>query len=593
LGRFAAGERIAGYVLEEQIGRGGMAVVFRAHDERLDRTVALKILAPGLADDEAFRQRFIRESRAAAAVDDPHIIPVFEAGEASGALFIAMRYVSGGDVGAAAKRAGLLPLEEVAAIVSQVASALDAAHARGLVHRDVKPTNMLLDAGRNSGRPDHVYLSDFGLSKPQMTAAKLTETGQFLGTLDYISPEQVSGQPVSAASDQYSLACTAFELLSGSAPFERDTGMAVMYAHMHQAPPSLTSRRSGLPRALDAVFVRALAKAPTDRFASCQEFAEAVRAALGLAAYRGQAEAHTQQAGALDVSVPADGADDHRAATDSPLLATRVAVTTDSGNALTVASAPSASAPTEAALIGRGAERGGGRPWWRSRAFIGVAAAIVLVAGGGGVALLLNGGNGSGPSGVLIFQSDFSATADGWQVVPSPGDGKFMNGSYYLSATSSGDGQVSVPTGAGSVYPNAPANVRMEVSARSSRGPVKYIQYGVVCRRSAGSMYVFGIQASEVFIGKWDAGNYAPLASTSASAVNVGRANQLTAACQSVAGQQALRLTYAVNGRQLLTVTDRTNPLAGGTVGVFTNFYGVSITNGVTAAFQNFVVNQP
>jgi serine/threonine protein kinase len=164
-GGFAAGARIAGYLLEEQIGQGGMAVVFRALDERLGRRVALKILAPALAADEAFRQRFIRESRAAAAVDDPHIIPVLDAGEAGGALFIAMRYARGGDVRSLVDQLGPLPAGRAAEIISQVASALDAAHGSGLVHRDVKPANMLLDADGGRDRPDHVYLSDFGLSK--------------------------------------------------------------------------------------------------------------------------------------------------------------------------------------------------------------------------------------------------------------------------------------------------------------------------------------------------------------------------------------------------------------------------------------------
>ena len=163
LAGFSAGSRIAGYRLEEQIGEGGMAVVFRARDERLQRQVALKILSPALAADEEFRRRFIRESRSAAAVDDPHIIPVFEAGDANGVLFIAMRYVPGGDVGTLVRRLGPLPGARAAAIVSAVASALDAAHAAGLVHRDVKPANMLVDA--RPGRPDHVYLSDFGLTK--------------------------------------------------------------------------------------------------------------------------------------------------------------------------------------------------------------------------------------------------------------------------------------------------------------------------------------------------------------------------------------------------------------------------------------------
>ena len=178
-GGFSVGSQIAGYRLEEQIGRGGMAVVFRAQDERLQRQVALKILAPALEPDEAFRQRFIRESRSAAAVDDPHIIPVFEAGEADGVLFIAMRYVPGGDAGTLVRRIGQLPIERAVAIISAVASALDAAHAAGLVHRDVKPANMLVDS--RPGRPDHVYLSDFGLTKGALSSAHLTETGHFLG----------------------------------------------------------------------------------------------------------------------------------------------------------------------------------------------------------------------------------------------------------------------------------------------------------------------------------------------------------------------------------------------------------------------------
>jgi len=198
-----AGSRLAGYLLEEQVGEGGMAAVFRARDERLGRLVALKVLAPALAADAEFRDRFLRESRAAAAVDDPHIIPVFEAGQAGGVLFIAMRYVPGGDVRTLLRREGPLPAGRAAAIISAVASALDAAHAAGLVHRDVKPANMLMDA--RAGRPDHVYLSDFGLSKAAL-ASSLTRTGQFLGTLDYVAPEQLEGQQVDGRADQYALA---------------------------------------------------------------------------------------------------------------------------------------------------------------------------------------------------------------------------------------------------------------------------------------------------------------------------------------------------------------------------------------------------
>ncbi len=282
-GGVAAGSRVAGYLLEEQVGAGGMAVVFRARDERLGRLVALKVLAPWLAADAEFRQRFLRESRVAAAVDDPHIIPVYEAGEAGGVLFIAMRYVPGSDVGTLVRREGPPSAGRAVAIISAVASALDAAHAAGLVHRDVKPANMLMDA--RAGRPDHVYLSDFGLSKPALAATALTRTGQFLGTLDYAAPEQLEGQPVDGQADQYALACAAFELLAGSPPFHREDAMAVMFAHISQPPPLLTAQRPDLPGAADQVLARALAKAPADRYATCCEFADALRGSLGLPPY--------------------------------------------------------------------------------------------------------------------------------------------------------------------------------------------------------------------------------------------------------------------------------------------------------------------
>ena len=282
-GGFGPGSRIAGYRLEERIGAGGMAVIFRAHDERLGRAVALKVLSPGLAQDEAFRQRFIRESRAAATVDDPHIIPVFEAGEASGVLFIAMRYVPGGDAGSLLRREGPLPPARVAAIISPVASALDAAHAAGLVHRDIKPSNMLMDV--RPGRPDHVYLSDFGLGKAAMGATGLTGAGQFLGTVDYIAPEQIEGKPVDGRVDQYALACAAFELLTGVPPFRRDSAPAVIYAQLTEPPPPVATLRQGLPPVVDQVFARAMAKAPGDRFPSCREFADALRTSLSVSPY--------------------------------------------------------------------------------------------------------------------------------------------------------------------------------------------------------------------------------------------------------------------------------------------------------------------
>ena len=277
-----AGSLLAGYRLEARVGAGGMATVFRARDQRLGRLVAVKVLAPGLAADSAFRRRLIAESRAAAAVDDPHIIPVYEAGEADGVLFIAMRFVMGGDLRRVLAREGPLAPGRAAGFVSPVASALDAAHGAGLVHRDVKPANILVDA--RPGRPDHVYLSDFGVSKGAVSSVSLTGTGQFLGTPDYSAPEQIEGRAVDGRADQYALACLAYQLLTGAVPFERDQSMAVLLAHLSQPPPSLRSRRPDLPGAADQVLARGW-RGPEKRYGSCREFADALREALGLARY--------------------------------------------------------------------------------------------------------------------------------------------------------------------------------------------------------------------------------------------------------------------------------------------------------------------
>jgi serine/threonine protein kinase len=281
-GGLAAGSQIAGYKIEQQIGRGGMAVVYLASDGRLNRSVALKILAPEFADDTSFRQRFIREMRAAAAVDHPNIVPVFDAGEADGALFIAMRYVSGQDLRTLLDHEGTLPAARVAHLISQAASALDEAHSRGLVHRDVKPGNMLIGTMTGSGQPDHLYLSDFGLSKQRTSSPSLTLTGQFLGTLDYMAPEQVEGHDVDGRADLYALACTAFEMLTGQPPFRRDQNFAVMYAQLSAPVPAVTALRPDLPPAVDQVIATALAKSPGDRYQTCTAFAKALRAACGL-----------------------------------------------------------------------------------------------------------------------------------------------------------------------------------------------------------------------------------------------------------------------------------------------------------------------
>ncbi|MEV5957439.1 serine/threonine-protein kinase [Streptomyces sp. NPDC051987] len=274
--------RIAGYEVQGEIGRGGMAVVYRATDLRLDRTVALKLLAPELARNDTFRRRFTHESRVAAAIDHPHIVPIYEAGEADGVLYIAMRYVSGPDLRALLDKEGVLPVDAALRIAAQVASALDAAHEHDLVHRDVKPGNVLVAQGTDTEHPEHVYLTDFGLTKRSLSLTGFTTAGEFIGTLDYVAPEQISGRPVDGRCDLYGFACVVFEMLAGVPPFVRDQDVALLWAHQFDQPPALSEVRAGLPPAFDDVFARALAKAPEDRYGSCLEFVgELRRAAAG------------------------------------------------------------------------------------------------------------------------------------------------------------------------------------------------------------------------------------------------------------------------------------------------------------------------
>jgi len=280
------GSRIGQYVIERQVGSGGMAMVFSAHDESLGRMVALKVLSPTLASDQEFRRRFLRESRSVAAVEESHIVPVYGAGESDGVLYIATRFVAGGDLGTLLRRAGgPFDPDRAMSFVSQIAAALDAAHHAGLVHRDVKPANVLIDS--TPGRPEHAYLSDFGLSKAASSLTGITASGMFLGTPDYCAPEQVTGEPpVGPRADQYSLACVAFALLAGTVPYVRDASIATLYAHVQEPVPSLAARRPGLPEAVDAVIAKAMAKNPAGRYTSCGEFAIALAAALRAPAAR-------------------------------------------------------------------------------------------------------------------------------------------------------------------------------------------------------------------------------------------------------------------------------------------------------------------
>jgi tRNA A-37 threonylcarbamoyl transferase component Bud32 len=299
---------IAGYRLDGYIGQGSKAVVYLAQDERLRRRVALKVMAPELALDAGFRARMIRESRAAAALDHPHVIPVFEAGEAGGTLYVAMRYVRGGDARSLLSRLGPFPPGYAGKIIAQIASALDAVHAHGLIHRDVRPANILLDrddAG-DMAADDHAYLADFGMSQA-FTPGQVIAAEQAGGSLDYLAPEQIEGRALDGRADLYSLACTGFELLCGTTPFGPDQGLTLMYAQIYADPPAASARRAGLPAAVDSVLATALAKDPADRYPSCGRFAEELCAALGVRHGERSGQVRPRQAPAVTGHQPAAG----------------------------------------------------------------------------------------------------------------------------------------------------------------------------------------------------------------------------------------------------------------------------------------------
>jgi tRNA A-37 threonylcarbamoyl transferase component Bud32 len=290
--------QIAHYRLSGYIGRGAMAVVYLAQDQRTGGNVALKVVAPELAGDAAFRSRFLHESRMAASISHPHIIPIYDADEAAGNLYVAMGYVQGGDARSLLNRHGPLPVDWAWTIIAGVASALDAAHAHGLIHGDVRPANMLLDSSDQAngaaqpmagggqsatGGPGHVYLSDFGMSRSS-PSSEIIAAGQ-VEPLDYAAPEQIEKHELDGRADLYSLACAGFELLCGTPPFGQDQGLTLMYAQLYAPAPSAADRRPDLPSAVDAVLATALAKNPADRFPTCGQFAEALRAALGSSDY--------------------------------------------------------------------------------------------------------------------------------------------------------------------------------------------------------------------------------------------------------------------------------------------------------------------
>jgi hypothetical protein len=274
----ADGDEFAGYRIESRLGRGGMGILYLALEPGLERRVALKLIAPEAAADEVFARRFAEESRIAASIEHPNVVPIYAAGEEDGVPWIAMRYVAGSDLARRLAQQGRIEPAPAVALIAQLGNGLDAIHAAGLVHRDVKPANVLLAGDPGS---EHAYLTDFGVARNVATESGLTQTGRFVGTLDYVAPEQISGEAIDARVDVYALGCLLYKLLTGEVPFPREGEAARLYAHLHDPPPAPSLYVPTLSMALDDVVARAMSKGPGDRYPSAGDLGRAAQAALG------------------------------------------------------------------------------------------------------------------------------------------------------------------------------------------------------------------------------------------------------------------------------------------------------------------------
>ena len=402
-----AGSEFDGFVIEGVAGRGGMGVVYRARQRRPERIVALKVIAADLADDPQFAARFRRESSIAAQIEHPNVIPVLAVGEADGVLYIAMRFVVGTDLHTLLADERRLVPRRAAHIADQVAQALDAAHVHGLVHRDVKPANILIST---AGGREHVYLSDFGISRHVEGSQALTDSGAFVGTVDYVSPEQARGDRVDARSDVYSLGCVLFEALTGTVPFPLDNYLAKLYAHDSKPPPSVLERAPDVPAAFGPVLLRAMAKSADDRYPSAGDLGRAASAAVS-----GELLPAVERSVAVGEAAPK---------TPAP---TTERSSPDAASALRVATkATPTRGPRSPADTGAGAESWIARGSHRRRVLAGALAIAVATAAAVVVALASGGGQGGVamlrvPSQYRTIQAALNAAKAGQTVAVAAG----------------------------------------------------------------------------------------------------------------------------------------------------------------------------
>jgi len=582
------GTHIGDYRIDRVLGRGGMSVVYLAEHTRLKRKAAVKLLSPELAEDPTFRARFVSEWERLAQLDHPNIIPVLEAGESGSSLYIAMRYVQTTDLKALIDQEGPLDPERAIRIASQTASALDAAHAQSLVHRDVKPANILVAVGAGPEGTDHVYLSDFGLTKHTQSQTGLTQTGHFMGTIDYVAPEQISGKDVDGRADQYALGCVVYQCLTGQVPFAREEETASLFAHLQDEPPRVTAQRPELPPAIDDIVARAMAKQREERFDSCTDFVRAARTALDVPG-----------SAVRPVPVP-------------PTPETVLAAPPPSLPPVDLPSAPSMATPvqaTEAAPPPGDGERPA--PAYTARSsrkrnlgWVLIVAGVVLalVVAGFVIAQLGSdeneaggtGGDGT-PAGATYFD-DFSDPSTGWETGTQAGvTTEYADGSYQVRMNQDADpGALQVATGGAEQAGLSLQDQRVSVQARIlGESDSKRDGFGLTCRASQAGAYYFIVGTT----GGWsiqkrvgERANAQILVDSSQvpTPVPIRDENDLEVECTG-SNRTTLRLT--VNGVALPPFVDREDPLPAGFPGMAVAGPTVFEPDGLAIAFEDFRVD--
>jgi protein kinase-like protein len=593
------GTNLGDYRIESLLGRGGMSVVYLAEHIRLKRKAALKVLSPELAEDPTFRARFVSEWERLAQLDHPNIIPVFEAGESDGLLYIAMRYVRSMDLKGLIEQEQRLDPERAVNIIAQTASALDAAHEQNLVHRDVKPANILIAFGSGPEGTDHVYLSDFGLTKHTESQSGLTKTGHFMGTLDYVAPEQISGKGVDGRTDQYALGCVLYQCLTGKVPYPREEETAALFAHLQDPAPKPTDARPELPPEVDEVVGRSMAKLKEDRYATCGDMARAARAALGV---RGTTRSGVQSpvARATETVLAAPPAP------PSGAPAPPIPMTTGPATPAADVAAPPPPSPFTPVRPPEPTRAGPPPDGNRKGLLIGGIAVTAIAAAVVGF-LVLGGGDDGGPNGNVtgatggdlqfssLVADDFLDNDAGWEPNPQNGIDRFpsLNERYRFEITDQAPVSafaVSVGGALGQDVLDQSVQVTAILVQKGGGGLLN--SFGVVCRYTGQDGYYFLISTSGRYAIEKLVGGVDPIFLTEAGAKSVAirqgpdSENRVEAQCLGGESGTPTTLKLIVNDVVVDTITDE-DPILSGTGGI-----AVTGQPGLVVDFDDFELGE-